>query len=134
MTYPITISESGLAAGDTWSVTLTTKQGGQEINQTFNSTSSSITFNVTNGTYSYVVTLPNGYKATPAKSTILVAGSAVSTNLKIAALPNYLLLWIVTVALAIVIVVFLLLYIGNKKSLFKREGRFLKIGRTKKKR
>ena len=134
VTYPITISESGLAAGATWSVTLTTTQGGQEINQTFNSTSSSITFNVTNGTYSYVVTLPNGYKATPAKSTILVAGSAVSTNLKIAALPNYLLLWIVTVALAIVIVVFLLLYIGNKKSLFKREGRFLKIGRTKKKR
>ena len=134
VTYPITITESGLAAGDTWSVTLTTTQGGQEINQTFNSTSNSITFNVTNGTYSYVVTLPHGYKATPVKSTISVAGSAVSTNLKIAPLPNYFLLWIVTIATGIVIIVFLLLYMGNKKSLFKREGRFLKIGRTKNKR
>ncbi|MGC8630771.1 MAG: DUF7619 domain-containing protein, partial [Thermoplasmata archaeon] len=54
-TYTITFTESGLPSGASWSVTLG--------NMTRSSTSSTITFAVPNGTYSWSVSLPSGYKA-----------------------------------------------------------------------
>ncbi len=131
VTYPVTITETGLSSGATWSVTLITNQGGKEKNLTLNTTSNSITFNVTNGSYSYVVTLPQGYRGSLTKSTISVVGSAITTKLKVTPLPNYLLIWIIVAIIALVLVILLLLVRSNRKSLFKREGRFLSIRRTK---
>ena len=131
VTYPITIVENGLASGETWSVTLTTMQNGQEKIMTLNSTSNSITFNVTNGSYSYSVSLPQGYKGSPIKSTISVVGSGVTTKLTITALPNYLLIWLVTGGAAVISVVIALYIVASRKSLFKREGRFVELNRRK---
>ena len=131
VTYPVTIVESGLASGETWSVTLTTVQNGQEKVLTLNSTSNSITFNVTNGSYSYSVSLPQGYKGSPINSTISVVGSGVTTKLTITALPNYLLIWLVTGGAAVIIAVVAFYIFASRKSLFKREGRFMKLERRK---
>ena len=98
---------------------------------TLNSTSNSITFNVTNGSYSYSVSLPQGYKGSPINSTISVVGSGVTTKLTITALPNYLLIWLVTGGAAVIIAVVAFYIFASRKSLFKREGRFMKLERRK---
>ena len=131
VTYPVTIVETGLASGETWSVTLTTEQGGQEKVYTLNSTSNTITFNVTNGSYSYTVTLPQGYQGTPVKSTISVVGSAVTAKLRVTALPNYPLIWAISGIIAIIAGVLAFYVAASRKSLFKREGRFENVGRRR---
>jgi hypothetical protein len=131
VTYPVTIVETGLASGESWSVTLTTEQGGQEKTYTLNSTSNTITFNVTNGSYSYTVTLPQGYQGTPVKSTISVVGGAVTTKLRVTALPNYPLIWAISGILAIIAGVLAFYIAASRKSLFKREGRFENVGRRR---
>ena len=132
VTYPVTVTETGLATGATWSVTLTTlTQGGQENVQTINSTTDSITFYVTNGSYSYVVTLPQGYQGTPVKASITVVGDAVTTNLKVTPLPNYLLISIIIAAIAVIVVVLFFYIMAGRKSLFKRDGSLLKVKKVK---
>ncbi|MFG1445704.1 MAG: hypothetical protein AAE975_00830, partial [Thermoplasmatales archaeon] len=131
VTYPVTIVETGLASGETWSVTLTTMVNGQEKVYTLNSTSNTITFNVTNGSYSYTVSLPQGYEGSPVKSTISVVGSAVTTKLMVSAIPNYFLIWLVTGIAAILVAIILFYIFAGRRSLFKREGRFLKSDRRK---
>jgi hypothetical protein len=131
VTYPVTIVETGLASGVAWSVTLTTIENGQEKVYTLNSTSNTITFNVTNGSYSYTVSLPQGYKGSPVKSTISVVGAAVTTKLRVSVIPNYFLIWLVTGAAAILVAIIVFYIFASRKSLFKREGRFLKIDKRK---
>ncbi|MGC8620293.1 MAG: hypothetical protein ACP5LA_07360, partial [Thermoplasmata archaeon] len=79
--YNIVFTESGLPSGTSWSVTLG--------NMTRSSTSSTITFAVPNGTYSWSVSLPSGYKAaeqsgsvstTQPKVSVSITASAVSTS------------------------------------------------------
>ena len=65
--YSITFTETGLPAGTTWSVTLN--------GSTESSTSSSITFYVTAGTYIYTVNSVRGYSAFPQSGTIIVVNS-----------------------------------------------------------
>ncbi len=132
VTYPVTVIETGLAAGATWSVTVTTiTQSGQENVQTINSTTDSITFYVTNGSYSYVVTLPQGYQGTPVRGSITVVGDAVTTSLKVTPLPNYLLISIIIAAIAVIVAVLVFYIMVSRKSLFKREGSPLKIKKVK---
>ncbi len=134
VTYPVTITESGLAPGSSWSVALTTTSStGLENVTILNTTSDSITFNVTNGSYSYVVILPKGYTGSPTKATISVVGSGVIAQLKVKALPNYLLIWTIIAMIAVMVVVIVIYYIGEKKSLFKRDGRAVSIRRVKQK-
>ncbi len=59
-TYPITFTESGLPLGSNWSVTL----GPAGSAYTLNSTTSTITFWETNGSYPVQYTLPAGYVTT----------------------------------------------------------------------
>lgn len=66
----LTFTESGLAAGTNWSVTLTTGS------QTVSSTTSTIVFSVTPGTYNYLVNLVSGYAASPAAGSVVVNASA----------------------------------------------------------
>ena len=70
--YAVTFSETGLAKGATWSVTL----GGS----TSSSATASIVFHVTNNTYSFTVTA-SGYTATPPSGHVTVAGAAVSQGI-----------------------------------------------------
>ncbi len=65
--YSITFTETGLPAGTTWSVTLN--------GSTESSTSSSITFYVTAGTYIYTVNSVRGYSAFPQSGSIIVVNS-----------------------------------------------------------
>ena len=132
VTYPVTIVETGLPDGATWSVTLTTTTaGGQQSVVFLTSTSDSITFNVTNGSYSYVVNLPKGYQVTPYKSQISVVGAAVTTTLKISPIPNYPLIFIIAAISAIILVLLVFNVRKNSRSVFEREERFIERKRRK---
>lgn len=66
-TYTVTVTESGLASGTTWGITL---------NGTLkSSTSTSVSFSLINGTYSYNLTAPSGYTASKSSGSVVVAGS-----------------------------------------------------------
>jgi hypothetical protein len=65
--YTVTFSESGLTSGTSWSVTL----GGN----TLSSTTSTIAFTETNGTYTYTVVPVTGYTASPASGSAMVSGA-----------------------------------------------------------
>ncbi len=76
-TYPVTFTESGLPAGAEWSVTLGTGSN--------SSSSASVGFGVTNGTYLYsipsVTESGDRYGATPPNGSVAVNGSAVRISL-----------------------------------------------------
>jgi hypothetical protein len=72
--YPVTFSESGLATGTTWGVTID--------NQSLSSSTASIVADLTNGSYSFwvgssVAGVP-GYSVSPLSGTVNVAGGPVS--------------------------------------------------------
>lgn len=74
--YPIKFNETGLSGGSSWTVNLS---DGQSIT----STSSHMTFQLTNGTFSYTVTTSNGSMvAKPSSSTFSVTGATASVSLK----------------------------------------------------
>ncbi len=68
-TYPVTFTETGLPSGTTWSVTL----GGS----TQFSSTSSMMFDESNGTYSFGVGTVTGYTISPASGIVVVAGAPV---------------------------------------------------------
>ena len=70
VTYTVTFTESGLPAGTSWSVTLN--------GSTKSSTTTTITFQESNGTYSFTVGSVPGYTASPSSGTVTVAGAAVA--------------------------------------------------------
>jgi hypothetical protein len=78
-TYTVTFTASGLPTGGSWSVTL-----GTTLHTTSTST---ITFTESNGTYSFTVTAPSGYTATPASGSVKVNGSAVNQKVTLAKKP-----------------------------------------------
>ena len=79
-TFAVTFTETGLLLGGSWSVTL----GGS----TQSSSSSSIQFNVANGSYSYSVSAA-GYTALPSSGTLTVNGQPVSRAITITPIPTY---------------------------------------------
>ena len=67
-TYPVTFTETGLASGTSWSVTLN--------GATRTSSTTAITFNESNGTYTYSIGSVTGYStSTPAGSVTVSSGS-----------------------------------------------------------
>lgn len=70
--YPVRFEEYGLPYNTTWSVTLN--------GITLSSQNSTITFLETNGTYSFQVGVPVGYKASPSSGTVDVNGQSVTIN------------------------------------------------------
>ncbi|MFZ0699167.1 MAG: hypothetical protein WAN74_03125 [Thermoplasmata archaeon] len=68
-TYAVVVTESGLGAGASWSVTL------NGLTQT--STQSSITFYQTNGSYAYTIGSISGYTASPASGAVSTSASLV---------------------------------------------------------
>ncbi|HEV2318013.1 MAG TPA: hypothetical protein VGV89_10655 [Thermoplasmata archaeon] len=72
-TYSVTFTESGLTSGTSWAVDL--------VAFTFSSTSTTVQFNEPNGTYSYTVIPPTGYRATPSSGSVMVAGGPASVSI-----------------------------------------------------
>ncbi len=71
--FPLNLTETGLSPGTSWSVSL---------NGTSNSsTTATIGFRETNGTYSYSVATVPGYTASPSSGSITVSGSAVAQTI-----------------------------------------------------
>ncbi|EQD48333.1 thermopsin precursor, partial [mine drainage metagenome] len=68
--YPVTFSETGLATGTGWSVTLGAR--------THSSTTSTIAFNESNGTYAFRVGSLAGYTVSPSSGNVTVHGAAVT--------------------------------------------------------
>jgi hypothetical protein len=63
-TYSVSFTQSGLPSGTSWSVTFDS--------QTQSSTSDSIIFSVPNGVYTFSITPPDGYMASPSSGTVTV--------------------------------------------------------------
>lgn len=72
-TYAVTFTESGLASGTNWSVTLN--------GITKSSTTTTITFQEVNGSYDYSVGAVTGYMISPSSGTIKVSGQAASQTI-----------------------------------------------------
>ena len=78
ITYSISVTQNGIPNGMQWAITLTgTTFTGQSINTTLSSTTSTITFNEPNGSYSYTVHLPSGYSSNNMKGSMSVTGTSV---------------------------------------------------------
>ena len=75
--YTVTFSAASLPAGDNWTVFFN--------GQSTNTTSSTITFSVTNGTWTYFVVAPNGYVGTPSGGSVPVHGKGQSVTVTFAA-------------------------------------------------
>jgi hypothetical protein len=124
ITYPITIIENGIPNGTSWSVTWTgTAFNGQYINVTMSLTTSTITFNEPNGTYSYIIHLPSGYQSSNTKGSINVSGNPVTLTIKAQGPINY--IWIiipVVIIIALAIGIILLRRRKNKKGVKEWKG------------
>ncbi|MGA8275132.1 MAG: protease pro-enzyme activation domain-containing protein [Thermoplasmata archaeon] len=72
--YPVTFSMSGLPASESWGISL----DGAPANFT---TSSSLSFSLPNGTYTYSVSLPPGWSSSPPSATFSVTGQAGTISL-----------------------------------------------------
>ena len=70
--YAVTFTESGLASGTGWNVTLN--------NVTHSSTTGTITFTEVNGTYSYTVANVTGYTVSPLSGSVKVNGTNASVS------------------------------------------------------
>jgi hypothetical protein len=71
--YTVTFIESGLPQSSQWSVTLN--------GQTNSSTSNSVMFAEQNGNYSYSVTGPSGFNASPSGGSVTVNGTGVTVSI-----------------------------------------------------
>ena len=73
VTYSVTLTETGLSSGTNWSVTL--------AGLTKYSTSTTITFNEPNGTYTYTVSNTSNYYTSSYSGTLRVSGAAQSESI-----------------------------------------------------
>ncbi|MEM4056922.1 MAG: hypothetical protein QW578_07790, partial [Thermoplasmatales archaeon] len=117
VTYPITITQSGIPNGTTWSVTLSgTAFNGQFVNSTLTSSTGTITFNEPNGSYTYTVHLPSGYTSSNAKGSVSVSGAPVSVTISAQPPTNYLLYVIILIVVIIAVLgVVIAMRQGKKK-------------------
>ncbi len=76
-TYRLSFSESGLPAGQSWSVTF----GNQSAAYTETSATDAITFTEPNGTFNFSVSATGGYAATQPVDQVVVNGSLVTVHL-----------------------------------------------------
>ncbi len=77
--YSVTFSETGLASGTIWSVTL----NGTAVS----SRTTSIVFSEPNGQYGFSVAAVSGYSVSPVAATVTVSGSAVARAISFSPLP-----------------------------------------------
>jgi|GEM_PF-2321781 len=105
--YFIIFQEKGLPTGTSWSVTLngTTK----------NTTGTSITFIVKNGTYNYKISLPPGYSAQYTTGTINVEGKSLVVPLNVSKSSPFPWLLIILIVIIIIVVIVILFILMRRK-------------------
>ena len=81
-TYPVVFDVRGIPSGTEWGVTF----NGQD----FNTTTSSITFDVVNGNYNYTVTSVNGYTAQVSQDSVTVNDQGITVEVQYQQNPNHL--------------------------------------------
>ena len=81
--YSVTFNETGLKSNNQWGVGLSPPRPPTNVSGggTKNSTGSSITFQVSNGTFSFIIDGSASYLATPGSGTIVVAGAPVNVEI-----------------------------------------------------
>ncbi|MEM3290734.1 MAG: hypothetical protein QW046_04380, partial [Candidatus Micrarchaeaceae archaeon] len=122
VTYPVQISESGLAPGAAWSATIEPESSASsQSHLTINSTSKTITFYVSNGSYLITISLPPGYGGSFKKLNISVAGTGINVGVRAYPLPNYILIYVIAAITSIVLVSLALYIRKSRKSLFVRK-------------
>ncbi len=124
VTYPITISETGIPTGTSWSAMLTgTTFNGKYINVTLSSTTNTLTFNEPNGSYSYIIHLPSGYRSNNAKGPVNVSGNSETVTFTAQRTMNYLLIGIIAVIVIILVAlgVIFLIRSKNKQKVMKQK-------------
>jgi len=84
VTYLVTITESGLSSGTSWSATVTALAGGTPVQQS--STGTSMTFALANGTYTVSVGNVSGYSLSSTSFQLKVLGSP--TGASVSYTPN----------------------------------------------
>jgi hypothetical protein len=105
--YPITITVSGLPSGSSWSATIKEiSSGGYENISILTSTSDVVTFYEPNGSYTYSLSLPNGYHASSGVGSVRVNGNSASVVEKTSVSLNLMLIiGIIVGALVVIFVV-----------------------------
>jgi YVTN family beta-propeller protein len=79
--YAVTFTESGMAPGTAWSVTLN--------GSTNTSTTTTVGFTEINGTYNYAIGAPSGYRVTPSSGTASVVGKIVKVSVTFTIVPRF---------------------------------------------
>ena len=80
VTYSVTFTETGLPSGTSWSMTLN--------GTTLSSKTSTITFSITNGTYSYSIGKISGYNISTSSGTLTVNGKNVTQSITFSSVPS----------------------------------------------
>ena len=118
VTYQITISQTGIPSGTSWSATLTgTTFNNQSVNLTQTSTSGQIIFTEPNGTYQYAVHLPAHFSGTNLTGSLKVVGASVSATVTAKKIPvtNYTLYIVIGVIIVIVIALIAVLLVVMRR-------------------
>ena len=103
--YMIMFEESGLPNGTNWSVTVN--------GITKYSTGNSITFNVSNGSYTYIISFPDGYSSQTQKGTINVNGNSITVPVAYYRTSSF--PWIFIFIIIIVIVLIIVFILMRKR-------------------
>lgn len=115
--YYVIFEESGLPYGTNWSVTFN--------GVTKYSTGSTITFTARNGSYTYTISVPNGYSVQNRKGTITVDGKSLTVPVnssKTSSFLPWLLIFMILIIVIIIIVVIIILFILMKRKRPKQYG------------
>jgi len=84
ITYAVTFFEGGLPTGSNWTVSVTPSGG---VPQNITSSTSPIAFSLPNGSYSFTVTGPANYTATPSSGTFSVVGLPIGEGIVFSTTP-----------------------------------------------
>ena len=130
VTYPINITQSGITSGKQWSVTL---QGNTfnhiPVYVTINTTKSFVIFHEPNGTYNYTIHPPFGYTGSHVTGVLTIYGKSASAVASLVP-PNFVLIGIIgAIAVGILGAALALSNKRENRSLFVREGRYVRSGK-----
>ncbi len=87
-TYPLAFSETGLKSGTRWTVEISGPFNGVEKTETRSSRTTTISFEVPNGSFAYTIKPVHGYP-TPSPGAVEVQGSPLSVGVSFAASESY---------------------------------------------
>jgi hypothetical protein len=128
VSYSVTLYGNGIPSGVQWSATINgTTFYGVHINATLNSTTPQMIFELPNGTYSYSVQMPRGYRITNGNGNIAINGTTIEEHVTVVGPVNYSLIAIFAMILVFIAAIGTTLVIKYRgKSTLAREDRFIK--------